>query len=174
MSPDISQDLGESEGCVVGSALWPRSPSPRGPYRSCRCFHIAAVVKKEPKVTVFLDGRCSVCCNWSATFQEKTVLIVLAISQVQPETFIRIDVFRGHQKCFIGGVLHARIRLLWVEREVGGGIGMGNTCKSMADSFQCMTKSTTIKKSKANKRIRLLRSGLQRPRTNMEMHMWVG
>ena len=31
-----------------------------------------------------------------------------------------------------------------VEREVGGGIGRGNTCKSMADSFQCMTKPTTI------------------------------
>ena len=31
-----------------------------------------------------------------------------------------------------------------VEREVGGGIGMGNTCKSMADSYQCMTKNTTI------------------------------
>ena len=31
-----------------------------------------------------------------------------------------------------------------VEREVGGGIGMGNTCKSVADSFQCMTKPTTI------------------------------
>ena len=30
------------------------------------------------------------------------------------------------------------------EREVGGGIGMGNTCKSMADSCQCMTKPTTI------------------------------
>ena len=29
---------------------------------------------------------------------------------------------------------------------MGGGIGMGNTCKSMADSFQCMTKPTTIKK----------------------------
>ena len=27
-----------------------------------------------------------------------------------------------------------------VEREVEGGIGMGNTCKSMADSCQCMTK----------------------------------
>ena len=27
---------------------------------------------------------------------------------------------------------------------VGGGIGRGNTCKSMADSFQCMTKPTTI------------------------------
>ena len=31
-----------------------------------------------------------------------------------------------------------------VEREVGGGIGMGNTCKSMADSCQCMARTTTI------------------------------
>ena len=31
-----------------------------------------------------------------------------------------------------------------VEREVGGGIGMGNTCKSMADSCQCMRKPTKI------------------------------
>ena len=31
-----------------------------------------------------------------------------------------------------------------VEREVGEGIGRGNTCKSMADSCQCMTKPTTI------------------------------
>ena len=31
-----------------------------------------------------------------------------------------------------------------VEREVRGGIGMGNTCKSMANSCQCMTKTTTI------------------------------
>ena len=31
-----------------------------------------------------------------------------------------------------------------VEREVGGGIRMGNTCKFMADSCQCMTKTTTI------------------------------
>ena len=35
-----------------------------------------------------------------------------------------------------------------VEREVGGGIGMGNTCKPLAVSFQCMTKSTTKKKKK--------------------------
>ena len=33
-----------------------------------------------------------------------------------------------------------------MEREVGGGIGMGNTCKPMAVSLQCMTKSTKIKK----------------------------
>ena len=31
-----------------------------------------------------------------------------------------------------------------VEREAGGGIVMGNTCKSMADSCQCMAKTTTI------------------------------
>ena len=38
-----------------------------------------------------------------------------------------------------------------MEREVGGGIGMGNTCKDMAVSFQCMTKFTTKKKVKKNK-----------------------
>ena len=31
-----------------------------------------------------------------------------------------------------------------MERETGGGIGMGNTCKSMADSCQGMAKTTTI------------------------------
>ena len=38
-----------------------------------------------------------------------------------------------------------------MEREVGGGIGMGNTCKPMAVSFQCMTKFTTNKNKKINK-----------------------
>ena len=31
-----------------------------------------------------------------------------------------------------------------VEKEMGGRIGMGNTCKSMTDSCQCLTKPTTI------------------------------
>ena len=31
-----------------------------------------------------------------------------------------------------------------MEREVGGGIRIGNTCKSMADSCQCMAETTTI------------------------------
>ena len=35
-----------------------------------------------------------------------------------------------------------------MEREGRGGIGMGNTCKPMAVSFQCMTKFTTKKKKK--------------------------
>ena len=40
---------------------------------------------------------------------------------------------------------------------MGGGIGMGNTCKPLAVSFQCMTKSTTNKKKKKrekNKKIK--------------------
>ena len=50
----------------------------------------------------------------------------------------------------------------------GGGIGMGNTCKPMAVSFQCMTKFTTNKKIKkkkylpANARYTGLISGLGR------------
>ena len=31
-----------------------------------------------------------------------------------------------------------------IGRDVGGGIGMGNTCKSMLNSCQCMAKTTTI------------------------------
>ena len=42
----------------------------------------------------------------------------------------------------LGSILKSR------DREVGGGIGMGNTCKPMVVSFQCMTKFTTNKKNK--------------------------
>ena len=51
------------------------------------------------------------------------------------------------------GGMHETSALAWctgktqrnrVEREVGGGIGMGNTCNSMADSCQCMTKPTAM------------------------------
>ena len=45
-----------------------------------------------------------------------------------------------------------------MEREVGGGIGMGNTCKPMAVLFQCMTKFTTNKK-KNKKKIYTKKSG---------------
>ena len=41
-----------------------------------------------------------------------------------------------------------------VEREVGGGIGRGNTCKPMAVSFQCMRKFTTNLKKKSKKKKR--------------------
>ena len=45
-----------------------------------------------------------------------------------------------------------------MEREVGGGIRMGNTCKPMAVSFQYMTKFTTNKKNKKikNRKMKLV------------------
>ena len=46
-----------------------------------------------------------------------------------------------------------------MEREVGGGIGMGNTCKPMAVLFQCMTKFTTNKKIIIKKREREKKNG---------------
>ena len=48
----------------------------------------------------------------------------------------------------------------WEDLEGSGGEGggrgdrMGNTCKPMAVSFQCMTKSTTIKKIKKKRKLK--------------------
>ena len=46
--------------------------------------------------------------------------------------------------CYLASWCTGKTQRDRVEREVGGGIGMGNTCKSMTDSCQCMTKTTTI------------------------------
>ena len=42
----------------------------------------------------------------------------------------------SHNLCFL--------KMYGMRREAGGGIRMGNTCKSMADSCQCMAKTSTI------------------------------
>ena len=42
---------------------------------------------------------------------------------------------------------------------MGGGIGMGNTCKPMAVLFQCMTKFTTNKKKRKKKEKKIKRGG---------------
>ena len=42
------------------------------------------------------------------------------------------------------GLVHWKTQRDGIGREAGGGIGMGNTCKSIADSCQCMAKITTI------------------------------
>ena len=46
-----------------------------------------------------------------------------------------------------------------IKCEVGGGTGMGNTCKPMAISFQCMTKSTTNKKKNEEKKNKTMHPG---------------
>ena len=58
----------------------------------------------------------------------------------------RLHEWDSHGK-WIGGEPSSAMYTLEIDLggEGGGrGIGMGNTCKSMADSFQCMTKPTTI------------------------------
>ena len=42
------------------------------------------------------------------------------------------------------GLVHWMTQRDGMGREVGEGFRMGNTCKSMADSCQCMAKTTTI------------------------------
>ena len=61
-----------------------------------------------------------------------------------------------------------------MEREVGGGIGMGKTCKPKAVSFQCMTKFTTNKKKlkKKKKRPRCWER-LSRRRRGQHMMRWL-
>ena len=58
-----------------------------------------------------------------------------------------------------------------VEREVGGGIGMGNRCKSMAVSFQCMTKFTTKKKKEQPKEKSFLNGKSTEGLTESEMQL---
>ena len=54
-----------------------------------------------------------------------------------------------------------------MEREVGGGMGMGHTCKPMAVSFQCMTKFTTNKKIKKEKKKIKSYLGLEKKNTSV-------
>ena len=53
---------------------------------------------------------------------------------------------------------------------MGGGIGMGNTCKPMAVSFQCMTKFTTKKKKKKKRKKRKKNPQQNISQQNSTMH----
>ena len=70
-----------------------------------------------------------------------------------PENSIETCILSSVKKIASPGWMHETSAWGWctgktqsdgMGREAGGGIGMGNTCKSMADSCQCMTKTTTI------------------------------
>ena len=66
------------------------------------------------------------------------------------ENSIEICILSSVKQITIPGWMHETSARAWctgktqrdrVEREVGGETGIGNTCKSMADSFQCMKKT---------------------------------
>ena len=69
------------------------------------------------------------------------------------ENSIKICILSMEKQITSPGWMHETSARTWctgktqrdrVEREMGGGIWMGNTCISMADSCLCMTKTTTI------------------------------
>ena len=69
------------------------------------------------------------------------------------ENSIETCILSGVKQITSPGGMHETSARVWctgktqrdrVEREVGGGIGMGNTCKSMADSCKFITKPTKI------------------------------
>ena len=60
-----------------------------------------------------------------------------------------------------------------MEREVGGGIGMGNTCKPLAVSFQCMTKSTTKKKKNKPNLLRKKKIAKQNHHVSRLLDFWL-
>ena len=66
-------------------------------------------------------------------FWKNSMYIVYSETDHQPRLY-------AWDKC--SGLVHWEDPEGWGGREVGVGIGMGNTCNSMADSCQCMTKPT--------------------------------
>ena len=68
-------------------------------------------------------------------FRENSMYIIYSETDHQP----RLDAWDKCSDLCTGKTQRNR-----VEREVGGGIGMGNTCNSMADSCQCMTETTAM------------------------------
>ena len=89
--------------------------------------------KKRHRCTEQTFGLCGRRRGWD--FGENSMFIIYSETDHQP----RLD---AGDKC--SGLVHWKTQRDGVEREVGGEIGMGNTCNSMADSCQCMTKPTTI------------------------------
>ena len=71
-------------------------------------------------------------------FQENSIkpCILSRVKQISSPSWMHETSVRGW--CI------GKTQMDWVEKEVGDGIRMGNTCKSMADSCQHMAKTTII------------------------------
>ena len=82
------------------------------------------------------------CARFSSTYTKIGTIQRLAWPLHKDDTQIReaFHIFETSAQAWCTG----KTLCIQVEREVGGGIGMGNTCNSMADSCQCMTKPTEM------------------------------
>ena len=71
------------------------------------------------------------------TFQSNTPIHLMSFPILPSEDTVK------NINCLKYNILFATLRD-GVGREVGGGFRMGNTCTPVADSCQCMAKTTTI------------------------------
>ena len=68
-----------------------------------------------------------------------------AANRIFPLLELTIKAFKGDFLSFLGETSWSfKYTMGGIGREVGVGFRMGNTCKPMADSYQCMAKTTTI------------------------------
>ena len=92
------------------------------------CFHVLAIINSAAMNTgvhvLLSDLVSSVCMPRSGT----------------AGSYGRSPAQVGYMRQALGAGALGRPRGIGWRGEVGGGIGMGNTCKSMADSCQCTAK----------------------------------
>ena len=92
--------------------------------------------KKRHRCTEQTFGLCGRRRGWDVLREQHQIMYIIRVKQITSPGWMHETSTRAW--------CTGKTQRDWVEREVGGGIGMGNTCKSMADSCQCMAKTTTI------------------------------
>ena len=108
------------------------------------CFtidNIHAVLSKHPTLTFSQSPKvCSVhlCLFFCFAYR---VIITIFLNSIY---MCQYTVMGGMHEISARAQCTGKTQRNWVEREVGGGIGMGNTCNSMADSCQRVTKPTAM------------------------------
>ena len=92
--------------------------------------------KKRHRCTDQTFGLCGRRRGWDVSREQHRKCILSIVKQITSPG--------GMHETSARGWCTGKTQRDGVEREVGVGIRMGNTCKSMADSCQCMAKPTTI------------------------------
>ena len=115
-----------------------------------------------PKMNKTLQSFHWIRISQTSSYRHSVVLNIISLTKESFKTDCHLSL-NALSLVFLFKVPQSSKKREWVEREVGGGIGMGNTCKPLAVSFQCMTKSTTNKKKKKEKKINKLSFSINVP-----------
>ena len=85
-------------------------------------------------------GKTIALTRWTFVDKVMSLLFNMLSRILKVMTKVKTFLLRSKHRAWCTGMTQRN----WEVREVGGGIGMGNTCNSMADSCQCMTKPTAM------------------------------